>query len=123
MLYAFAGQNHHPKYFSLFCNGFSAWLIPSIQAGSQVTLAYDNICNLDRLKVAKSPLPLPEPLDTIWIDVTKIIDVFHFPNPVSTKCKTKYSPEKVKAENPLFNTQAGEQTFVRVEDLNTSYVL
>ena len=66
------------------------------------------------MKVAKSPLPLPKPLDTIWIDVTKIIDVFHFPNHVSEECRKKYSPDKVKSENPSFNTQAGEQTFIWV---------
>ena len=48
------------------------------------------------------------------MDVEKIIDVFHFPNHVSTDCKKKYNPEKVKTENPTFNTQAGEQTFVWV---------
>lgn len=91
------------------------WLLSMINPlKPNVTLAYDNICNLDRMKVAKHPLPLPKPLDTIWIDVTKIIDVFHFPNHVSEECKKKYNPEKVKSENPSFNTQAGEQTFVWV---------
>ena len=95
------------------------WLLSMINplnpnSKPNVTLAYDNICNLDRMKVAKHPLPLPKPLDTIWIDVTKIIDVFHFPNHVSEECKKIYSPEKVKSENPSFNTQAGEQTFVWV---------
>ena len=80
----------------------------------KITLAYDNICNLDRLRVARAPLPLPKPLDTIWMDVEKIIDVFHFPNHVSSDCKRKYNPEQFKTDNPDFNTQAGEQTFVWV---------
>ena len=63
---------------------------------------------LDRMKIAKTPLPLPKPLDTIWMDVTKIIDVFHFPNHVSTECKTKYNPERVKSENPLSHKQVNK---------------
>ena len=39
----------------------------------RVVLAYDNMCNLCRLRVAKSPLPLPPPLDKIWESVDKII--------------------------------------------------
>ena len=82
----------------------------------RVVLAYDNMCNLCRLRVAKSPLPLPPPLDKIWESVDKIIDEFriHLNNHVSPECKEKFSPEKIKQENKYFNTQAGEQTFVWV---------
>lgn len=31
-----------------------------------VILHYDNMCNLDRLKVAKVPLPLPAPYNQTW---------------------------------------------------------
>ena len=75
-------------------------------------LAYDNMCNLAKLKVAKAPLPFPSPLDTLWLDVKKVIDVFHFQNHVSAECRAKFSPAKLKEEHPEFNTQAGEQTFV-----------
>ena len=72
------------------------------------------MCNLDRLKIAKLPLPFDPPLDKLWLDITKIIDVFHFKNHTSVDCKVKYSPQKVKEDNPNFNTQAGEQTFIWV---------
>ena len=80
----------------------------------RVVLAYDNMCNLCRLRIAKSPLPLLPPLDKIWESVDKIIDKFHLNNHVSPECKEKFSPEKIKQENKYFNTQAGEQTFVWV---------
>ncbi len=76
-----------------------------------VTLAYDNMCNLDRLRVATKPLPFQPPFDKVWLNVTKIIDVFHFNNHVDPLCRERYSPAKLKADNPGFNTQVGEQTF------------
>ena len=80
----------------------------------RITLAYDNMCNLDRLRVSKQPLPLEPPLDQAWHNIEKVIDVFHFSNHISSACRTKYSPARVKEKNPDFNTQAGEQTFVWV---------
>ena len=93
------------------------WLCSLVKTTSsvpKVTLAYDNMCNLDRMKVAQQPLPFPSPFDKLWLNVVKIIDVFHFRNHTSKKCHTKYNPAKIKADNPHFNTQAGEQTFVWV---------
>ena len=93
------------------------WLCSLVKTTSkvpEVTLAYDNMCNLDRMKVAQQPLPFPSPFDKLWLNVVKIIDVFHFRNHTSEKCHTKYNPTKIKADNPHFNTQAGEQTFVWV---------
>lgn len=84
----------------------------------EITLAYDNMCNLAKLRVAKQPLPFPPPLDRLWLDVQKIIDVFHFKNHVSPDCRQKFSPAKMKEEHPNFNTQAGEQTFVWVHRFN-----
>lgn len=80
----------------------------------ETILAYDNMCNLAKLKIAREPLPFPPPLDRLWLDTKKIIDVFHFKNHISPECKVKYSPAKLKEKNPDFNTQAGEQTFVWV---------
>ena len=76
-----------------------------------VTLAYDNMCNLDKLKASKELLPFDPPYDSVWSEVTKIIDVFHFSNLVSPHCKEKYSPKEIKQAHPTWNTQAGEQTF------------
>ena len=75
-----------------------------------VTLAYDNMCNLDKLKASKELLPFDPPYDSVWSEVTKIIDVFHFSNHVSPHCKEKYSPKEIKQAHPIWNTQAGEQT-------------
>lgn len=90
------------------------WLLNTSITESEVILAYDNMCNLDRLKVARQPLPFDPPLDNLWLNVKKIIDVFHFRNHTSPDCKEKYSPKAVKEQNPNFNTQAGEQTFIWV---------
>lgn len=76
-----------------------------------ITLAYDNMCNLDKMKIARKPLPLSPPYDMLWLNVHKIIDVFHFPNHISIACKELYSPQHFKDTYPNFNTQAGEQTF------------
>ena len=78
----------------------------------RVVLAYDNMCNLYlcRLRIAKSPLPLPPPLDKLWESVNKIIDKFHLSNHVSQECHKRFSLEKIKQGYRYFNTQAGEQT-------------
>ena len=113
------------KYF-IFCRSESPsqvflillqWLLSLSKSGydvSKVTLAYDNMCNIERMNVTKMPLPLPPPMDTLWMNIGKIIDVFHFGNHVSPECKERFSPAKLKESNPNFNTQAGEQTFVWV---------
>ena len=92
------------------------WLLSLVkESGEDValncTIAYDNMCNLERLKAVETHLPLPPPLDKMWMGVTKIIDVFHFGNRVSPDCQRKYSPEPIKKLNPGWNTQAGKQTF------------
>ncbi len=80
----------------------------------EIILAYDNMCNVCTLKVARRPLPFAPPLDQLWLSVTKIIDKFHFRNHVDSRCRELYSPDGVKDKYPKFNTQAGEQTFVWV---------
>ena len=94
------------------------WLVSLARANGgkkqHVALAYDNMCNLAKLKAAKVPLPFPPPLDKLWLDVEKVIDVFHFKNHISADCQKNFSPTKLKEKYPHFNTQAGEQTFVWV---------
>ena len=75
-------------------------------------IAYDNMCNMCRLKVARKPLPLPQPMDRAWLQTHKIIDTFHLKNHTSAICHTEYSPDAMKSHHPQWNTQAGEQTFV-----------
>ena len=105
----YLGRSHLHRFFILV-----QWLLTMVNPLNphntpKITLAYDDICNLDRLKFARAPLPLPKPLDTIWMDVEKIIDGFHFPNHASSDCKRKYNPDQLKTDNPNFNTQAGSR--------------
>ena len=53
------------------------WLLQVVEAiprekWSSVVLAYDNMCHLDALKVARKPLPLPKPFDEMWLAITKV---------------------------------------------------
>ena len=88
-----------------------------------ITVAYDNICNVEKMRIARKPLPLPPPYDKLWMNIQKIIDVFHFPNHISATCREQFSPLQFKESHPNFNTQCGEQTFAWVGiDISAYYV-
>ena len=72
-------------------------------------LAYDNMCNLCRLKVARRPIPPTPPLNCAWLHI-KIIDSLHLRNHINPKCHTTFSPQRLKENHP--NAQAGEQMFI-----------
>jgi len=73
-------------------------------------LAYDNMCHVDGLKIAKGLLPFDKPLDRMWLCITKVIDRLHIRNHKQVRCKAIYNPdEKIPKD---FNTMAAEQTFV-----------
>ncbi|XP_055345172.1 uncharacterized protein LOC129593019 [Paramacrobiotus metropolitanus] len=78
-------------------------------------LAYDNMCNLERLKATLQKLSLPPPYDELWTKgMTKVIDGFHLGNHKGHKCHTKYNPDQIRAAYPNLlsaNTQSCEQTF------------
>ena len=100
------------------------WLRALISSGSvasqdlkNIFIAYDNMCNLCRLRVVKKPLPLPSPMDQAWLQVHKIIDTFHMKNHTSTICHTVYNPAEMKEKHPFYNTQAGEQTLGRFKNI------
>ena len=76
-----------------------------------VFIAYDNMCNLDRMKATKNNLPLPPPFDKMWSSVSKIIDSFHLKKHKGDNCKLLYNPEKLKEVHENYNTQACEQTY------------
>lgn len=78
---------------------------------SKIFIAYDNICNVERLKAAKADLPFEKPFDRMWHQVKKIIDSFHLSNHKRVECHTKYNPKQLKDVYPDFNTQCCEQTF------------
>ena len=46
-------------------------IIP-VEQWKKIVIAYDNMCHLNGLRVAKKALPLPSPYDQMWISVTKV---------------------------------------------------
>ena len=76
-----------------------------------VFIAYDNMCNVDRMRVAKQELDLPPPYNKMWMTVSKIIDSFHLKNHKRKEGHEVYNPKKLKDIHPTFNTQTCEQTF------------
>ena len=89
------------------------WMIAALgsltrEERKKVVLSYDNMCHLDNLRVAKKALPLPGDLKFLWLDIKKIIDTLHIRN---RKCHQLYNPNKLKEENPSYNTMSCEQTF------------
>ena len=77
----------------------------------KIFLVYDNMCNVDRLRMLRDPLPLEGEFSNIWQKVTKCIDSLHISNHKRPECKVKYAPEKVKNEIPEANLMSCEQTF------------
>jgi hypothetical protein len=73
-----------------------------------VILAYDNMCHLDALKIARKPLPLPKPM---WLAITKVIDELHIKNHVDETCKEKYDPSVIKCKHPGISFMSAERTF------------
>ena len=77
-----------------------------------LTIAYDNMCHLNNLRVARLPLSLPGDLKKyIWLDVNKVIDDFHMKNHRDASCRQKYSTEILRKTKPDLNSMACEQTF------------
>lgn len=83
---------------------------------NKLWLAYDNMCQLVRLKAATLELPLPVPYNQMWASVNKIIDSLHIKNHVDPACQTDLHPDNFAEMYPHLahtkNTQAAEQTFV-----------
>ena len=70
------------------------------------------MCNVDKMRVAKQPLPLTEPDNRLWLDVNKVIDRLHLKNDKDVKCKENYNPDVLKELFPKLNTPVAEQTFI-----------
>ena len=70
------------------------------------------MCNVDRMTVAKQPLPIRPPYDKLWLQVNKVIDKLHLKNHKNPRCKELYNPESVKEKCPKLNTPVAEQTFI-----------
>ena len=70
------------------------------------------MCNVDRMTVAKQPLPIRPPYDKLWLQVNKVIDKLHLKNHKNPRCKELYNPESVKEKCPKLNTLVAEQTFI-----------
>ena len=74
-------------------------------------VCYDNMCNIDRLRMFREPLPLDGEFANVWNKINKCIDSLHISNHKREECKTKYAPEKVKSVIPDANLMSCEQTF------------
>ena len=85
--------------------------IPESQWG-EVIVSYDNMCNLDKLRVVKKQLPFPKPYDLMWLKVRKIVDRLHMRNHKDPQCKIKYGSDDLKEKYPHLNTPVAEQTFI-----------
>ena len=64
------------------------------------------MCNLDKLRVAKKPLPLPKPYDKIWLKVRKIVDRLQMRNHKNSECCLKYGSDDLKEKLPSLNNLA-----------------
>lgn len=60
----------------------------------KIILSYDNMCHLDNLKVAKTPLILPGHLSMLWLDVKKIIDSLHIANHKDKEMSRNIQPSR-----------------------------
>ena len=74
--------------------------------------SYDNLCNVDKMRAARKPLPLPEPYDKIWLKIRKIVDRLHLRNHKNPDCRVKYGIDDLKERFPCLNTPVAEQVFV-----------
>ena len=43
-----------------------------VEEWKNIIVAYDNMCQLDSLKVAQKPLPLEPPYDQMWLTIQKV---------------------------------------------------
>lgn len=90
-------------------------------------LAYDNMCHLDALQIARKPLP---PYNNMWLSITKaciayftlrkllacyictlVIDELHFKNHIDKACR-EHDPSVIKDKHPgMISFMSAEQTF------------
>ena len=65
------GQSHHPRCFLFCCSGFAS-LVKALGGPSNlpaITVAYDNICNVEKMRITRKPLPLPPPYNKLWMNI------------------------------------------------------
>ena len=60
---------------------------------SSTIVAYDNMCHVDGLKVARVDLPFEDPLKKVWQCVVKFIDKLHIRNHKDEKCPVHTYPD------------------------------
>lgn len=88
---------------------------------SHTVIAYDNMCHVDGLKLAKLDLPFQKPFDKMWQRVVKVIDHLHIRNHKMTNAKQFIT----LMENYLQNTTPWQQSrrMCGRVDWNASFVL
>ena len=97
------------------------WLYSAIKAVQSaewrgIWLAYDNMCQIVKLRVAQNDLPLPTPFNGMFKSINKIVDALHIRNHTQEMCHSDLHPDNIYEMYPELrgtrNTQAAEQTFV-----------
>ena len=102
------------------------WLFSLIENSNvkpeNMYLAYDNMCNICRLKTSQRQLPLDPPFQEAWLHLNKIIDSLHLVNDVNPECHSKYSPEPLKISIPTPILRLGNRHLYGWAGSNTSSV-
>ena len=102
------GLNHHPRFLLFYCNGYS--IINQIYPLQVNQLWWHMI--MCAIWIGSRLPRIQKLLDRVWMDVHKIINVFHFKNHTSSRGIQLYNPAIYKSQHQFWNTQAGEQTFI-----------
>lgn len=85
--------------------------VPQVEWHNYI-ICYDNMCNVCKLRLLQNDLPLPNPFQTVWKDVVKVIDGLHIKNHSKNKdCATLYNPDQIRETFPHANLMVCEQTF------------
>ena len=82
-----------------------------VESWSKVFLSYDNMCNLDRIKLLKQKLPLDGEESDIWLKINKVIDPLHLKNHKRVECHQMYNPDILATSYPEANLMVCEQVF------------
>ena len=81
MIFIYIPRSESPSQVLLIVLG---WLLeilketPKDNYWSDIVLAYDAMCKLDRMKLCQKALPLPKPFDEMWKCVTKGKEIKEF---------------------------------------------
>ncbi|XP_072022927.1 uncharacterized protein [Amphiura filiformis] len=110
-------RSESPSQAFLFMLTFLYTLLQDVpfEEWSKFFLAYDNMCNITRLRASKMPtLPLPGNFGKMWASINKIIDGLHISNHKNKSCHQNLHPRLFREKHKDLdktNSMAAEQTF------------